>query len=147
MLPSENYRRPDGGAVLAALHEINSQHGYLAADAVRAAAARLGVPLSQMFSAATFYTAFSFEPAGRHKIHVCEGTACHVNGSEELLARLQVVLGIEPDETTDDQDFTLKRLRCTGACGLAPVVRVDRDIYGRLTPGSLEQLLARYRKA
>jgi NADH-quinone oxidoreductase subunit E len=146
MLPSEQYRQPDAGAMLGALHEISARFGYLPADEVRKAAAELGVPLSQMFSAATFYAAFSFEPAGRHKIHVCEGTACYVKGSPELLARLKAYLGITPDETTADLDFTLKRVRCVGSCGLAPVVRVDGDTYGQVTPGSLESLLARYRK-
>jgi NADH-quinone oxidoreductase subunit E/NADP-reducing hydrogenase subunit HndA len=145
MLPSQAYRQPDPGAVLTALHEIASRHGYLPADALRQAAAELGVPLSQMFSAATFYAAFSFTPCGRHKIHVCEGTACYVKGSPELLARLRAELGVEPDETTADLAFTLKRVRCVGSCGLAPVVRVDGDTYGQLTPNRLEAVLANYR--
>jgi NADH:ubiquinone oxidoreductase subunit E len=147
MLPSAQYRQPDAGAMLGALHDISARFGYLPEDAVRAAAAELGVPLSQMFSAATFYAAFSFQPTGRHRIQVCEGTACYVKGSGELLARLRAALGISPDDTTPDLNFTLKRVRCIGSCGLAPVVRVDGDTYGQLTPGSLEQLLARYRSA
>ena len=145
MLPSQAYRQPDPGAVLAALHEITDEHGYLPADAVRAAAEQLGVPLSQMYSAASFYAAFSFTPGGRHTIHVCEGTACYVKGSQELLARLRAELGITPDETTSDLQFTLKRVRCVGSCGLAPVVRVDEDTYGQLTPNGLDEILARYR--
>ena len=145
MLPSQAYRQPDPGAVLTALHEITAQHGYLPADALRQAAAELGVPLSQMFSAATFYAAFSFTPCGRHKIHVCEGTACYVKGSPELLTRLRAELGVAPDETTADLAFTLKRVRCVGSCGLAPVVRVDSDTYGQLTPNGLEAVLANYR--
>jgi NADH:ubiquinone oxidoreductase subunit E len=146
MLPSQAYRQPDPGAVLAALHEITAKHGYLPADAVAASAAELGVPLSQMVSAASFYAAFTFRPCGRHKIHVCEGTACYVRGSTELLARLQADLGIAPDETTEDDEFTLKRVRCVGSCGLAPVVRVDGDTYGQLTPNGLDEILARYRR-
>ncbi len=146
MLPSQNYHRPNPGAVLAALHAITAQHGYLPADAVRAAAAELGIPLSQLFSAASFYAAFSFRPCGKHKIHVCEGTACYVRGAPELLARLHVELGIAPDETTADNAFTLKRVRCVGSCGLAPVVRVDNDTYGHLTPGGLEAVLAKYHR-
>lgn len=145
MLPSASYRQPDPGAVLAALHKITARHGYLAEDALRAAAAELGVPLSQMFSAATFYAAFSFTPCGRHKLQVCEGTACYVKGSPDLLARLRSELGIGPDETTPDLRFTLKRVRCVGSCGLAPVVRVDGDTYGHLTPGELDAVLARYK--
>jgi NADH-quinone oxidoreductase subunit E len=145
MLPSQAYRQPDPGAVLAALHEITARHGYLPADALRQAAAELGVSLSQMFSAATFYAAFSFTPCGRHKIHVCEGTACYVKGSPELLARLRAELGIAPDETTPDNAFTLKRVRCVGSCGLAPVVRVDGDTYGQVRPDALDTVLAGYR--
>lgn len=145
MLPSQAYRQPEPGAVLTTLHEINAQHGYLPAGALRQAAAELGMPLSQMFSAATFYAAFSFTPCGRHKIHVCEGTACYVKGSPELLARLRADLGVAPDETTVDLAFTLKRVRCVGSCGLAPVVRVDDDTYGHLTPEALGAVLSRYR--
>ena len=145
MLPSQAYRRPDPGAVLTALHEITAQHGYLPADALRQAATELGMPLSQMFSAATFYAAFSFMPCGRHKLQVCEGTACYVKGSPELLARLREELGIALDETTLDLAFTLKRVRCVGSCGLAPVVRVDDDTYGHLTPEALDAVLSKYR--
>ncbi len=146
MLPSQAYQIPEPGAVLAALHEITAQHGYLPVEAVRAAASELGVPLSQMVSAASFYAAFTFRPCGRHKIHVCEGTACYVRGSAELLARLEAGLGIGPDQTTADNEFTLKRVRCVGSCGLAPVVRVDEDTYGQLTPSGLDEILARYRR-
>ncbi len=145
MLPSQAYRRPDPGAVLAALHEITAHHGYLPVDALRDAAAELGMPLSQMFSAATFYAAFSFKPCGRHKLQVCEGTACYVKGSPELMAQLQAELGVALDETTADLAFTLKRVRCVGSCGLAPVVRVDGDTYGHLTPDALDAVLAKYR--
>ncbi len=145
MLPSQAYRRPDPGAVLAALHEITAKHGYLPATALRAAADELGVPLSQIYSAATFYAAFSFKPCGRHKLQVCEGTACYVKGSPALLAQLQQELGVAPDETTADLAFTLKRVRCVGSCGLAPVVRVDGDTYGHVTPDALEKVLAKYR--
>jgi NADH-quinone oxidoreductase subunit E len=144
MLPSEHYRPPDAGAVLTALHDITARCGYLPEDEVRKVASELGVPLAQMFSAATFYAAFSFKPCGRHKIEVCEGTACYVKGAAALMAKLQAELGIQPDETTDDLAFTLKRVRCVGSCGLAPVVRVDDDTHGRLTPAALSKILARY---
>ena len=145
MLPSEHYRQPDAGAVLTALHEITAHFGYLPEDEVRKAASDLGVPLAQVFSAATFYAAFSFKPCGRHKVQVCEGTACYVKGATALMAELQAELGIQPDETTDDLAFTLKRVRCVGSCGLAPVVRVDGDTHGRLTPAALGAILATYR--
>ena len=131
--------------VLAALHEISARHGYLPGDEVRKAAAELGVPLSQMYSAATFYAAFSFTPCGKHKVQVCEGTACYVRGSAALLARLSQELGIQVDQTTADLAFTLRRVRCVGSCGLAPVVRVDEDTYGRLTADDLARVMSAYR--
>jgi NADH:ubiquinone oxidoreductase subunit E len=147
MLPAERYRPPGGGAVLAALQDIMARFGYLPADEVRRAAADLGVPLSQLFGAATFYAAFSFQPCGRHRVQVCEGTACYVKGSAALLAELEQQLGVAPDETTPDLAFTLKRVRCVGSCGLAPVVRVDDATYGHLTPETVGAVLAPYREA
>ena len=144
MFPSQHYRPPEAGAVLTALHDITARFGYLPEEQVRQAAHELGVPLSQMFSAATFYAAFTFKPCGRHKIKVCEGTACYVKGAAALMAELQTELGIRPDETTDDRAFTLKRVRCVGSCGLAPVVRVDDETFGRLTSSALSTILAQY---
>jgi NADH:ubiquinone oxidoreductase subunit E len=145
MLPSQHYRQPAPGAVLTALHDITARCGYLPEAEVRQAAQTLGVPLAQMYSAATFYAAFTFKPGGQHTIHVCEGTACYVKGAAALLDRLHTELGIELDETTADHTFTLKRVRCVGSCGLAPVVRVDGQTFGRLTPEALTPILARYR--
>ena len=145
MLPSQRYRPPEAGAVLTTLHEINTRCGYLPADEVRQAAIDLGVPLSVMFSAATFYALFSFKPCGKHKLQVCEGTACYVKGAAQLLAQLQNELGIQVDQTTDDLLFTLKRVRCVGSCGLAPVVRMDEETFGRLTIADMESILAKYR--
>ena len=145
MLPSEHYRQPDAGVVLSALHEITARCGYLPEDELRKAAAELCVPLAQMFSAATFYAAFSFKPCGRHKVQICEGTACYVKGAAALMTKLQAELGIAPDETTADLIFTLKRVRCVGSCGLAPVVRVDNETFGRLTSSALGAILSKYR--
>lgn len=145
MLPSQHYRQPEAGAVLTALHEINTRCGYLPEDEVRRVAGELSVPLSQIFGVATFYSGFSFKPCGRHKLQVCEGTACYVKGATALLAYLQTALGIAPDESTEDLAFMLKRVRCVGSCSLAPVVRVDVETFGRLTPTDLDAVLARYR--
>ena len=145
MLPSQQYRQPDAGVVLAALHDVAERRGYLPEDDIRQVAGELGVPLSQVFSAATFYAGFSFEPVGRHRLQVCEGTACYVKGAPALMAQLESELGIASDETTDDLAFTLKRVRCVGSCGLAPVLRVDGETYGRLAPGDLGSILNKYR--
>ncbi len=145
MLPSQHYRQPEAGTVLTALHEISTRCGYLPEDEVRQVAGKLGVPLSQIFGAATFYAGFSFKPCGRHKVQVCEGTACYVKGAAALLAHLQAELGIAPDESTDDLVFMLRRVRCVGSCGLAPVVRVDDETFGRLTLADLDPILEKYR--
>jgi NADH:ubiquinone oxidoreductase subunit E len=145
MIPAEKYRQPEAGAVLAALHDISGRHGYLPAEEVRRAAAELGVPLSQIFSAATFYAAFSFEPLGRHKLQVCEGTACYVRGAAALLEQLAAELGIEVDQTTEDLLFTLKRVRCVGSCGQAPVLQVGEQTFGRLSPADLGPIVNQFR--
>lgn len=145
MIPAEQYRQPQAGAVLAALHDINTRHGYLPGEEVRRAAIELGIPLSQIFSAATFYATFSFKPLGRHKLQVCEGTACYVRGAAALLEQLARELGIEVDQTTEDLLFTLKRVRCVGSCGLAPVLRVNDQTFGRLNPADLGPIVAQFR--
>ena len=123
---------PPGGVVLARLHAINAAHGYLPEDALRRAADDLDVPLSQLYSTAAFYAAFSFEPRGQHTIQVCQGTACYIRGGDKILEKLQALLGVRPGETTPDRRFTLETVYCVGSCSMAPVVRIDGDTYGRL---------------
>jgi NADH:ubiquinone oxidoreductase subunit E len=147
MIPSQSYRVPESGAVLAALHEISARFGYLPQEEIRKAAGELGIPLAQMVSAATFYSAFTFKPSGKHKIHVCEGTACHVKGSSVLMADLKKKLGVDCDETTGDGNFTLKGVRCLGSCGLAPALSISGETYGRLSVDALDEILAKYREA
>lgn len=144
MLPAERYQQAEAGAVLALLHDITERHGYLPAEEVRKGASGLRLPLIQVYSAATFYTSFSFKPLGRYKIQLCEGTACYVRGAAELLQRLRAELGIEPDQTTKDLLYTLKKVHCVGSCGLAPVIRVNNETYGRLGVGDVADILANY---
>ena len=146
MLPAEKYRQPSAGSVLAALHDLTTDHGYLPEEAIRAKAAELEIPLSVMFSAASFYASFSFKPCGRLKLQVCEGTACYVKGATELLTYLSKTLGIAPDESTADLLFMLQRVRCVGSCGLAPIVRVGEETFGRLALADLDAILARYQE-
>jgi len=135
---------PAGGALLARLHAINTEHGYLPEAELRRAAEELGVPLSQLYSAATFYAAFSFQPRGRHTIHVCLGTACYIRGGEKLLEKLESILGVRPGETTNDRAFTVETVHCVGSCSMSPVMRVDGDTYGRLKADILPRLLKKY---
>lgn len=135
---------PPGGALLERLHAINARFGYLPPDELRRAADDLGVPLSQLYSAVTFYAAFSFEPRGQHTIQVCLGTACYIRGGEKLLESLESSLGVKPGETTKDGAFTLHTVHCVGSCSMAPVVRVDGDTHGRLRADRLSRVLRRY---
>jgi NADH-quinone oxidoreductase subunit E len=136
-------KRPalEGGAVLTALHALNEQFGYLPEEELRRVADEMDVPLSQLYSAVTFYAAFHLEPRGRHTIQACEGTACYIRGSRKLLDKLNATLGVEPGETTADGNFTLQTVRCVGSCSMAPVIRVDGDTYGRLKASRLESIL------
>lgn len=136
-----------GGALLARLHAIHAEHNYLPPAELHRAAAELGVPLSQVYGAATFYTAFSFEPRGRHTLQVCQGTACYIRGGEKLLQKLKSLLGVEPGETTDDQLFTLEVVHCLGSCSMSPVIRVDNVTHGRLKAELLPRILEKYYRA
>ncbi|NLF27752.1 MAG: NAD(P)H-dependent oxidoreductase subunit E, partial [Clostridiales bacterium] len=105
----------------------------------------LGVPLSEIYGVATFYSQFALEPRGRFVIGVCMGTACYVKGSKEILDRLTRGLEIKVGSTTADGRFTLRDTRCLGACGLAPVIMINDDVYGRLVPDDLPGILDKYR--
>jgi NADH-quinone oxidoreductase subunit E len=137
---------PPAGVLLARLHSINAQHGYLPEPELRAAADELGVPLSQLYSAASFYAAFSFQPRGRHTIQVCLGTACYIRGGDRLLEKLESILGIKPGDTTEDRAFTLETAYCFGSCSMSPVIRIDGEPYGRLRADHLPRILASYRQ-
>lgn len=136
---------PPGGALLARLHSINSEYGYLPEQDLRVAADELGVPLSQFYSAATFYSAFSFKPRGRHTVQVCMGTACYIRGGERVLEKLQTTLGVKQGETTEDGAFTIEAVHCLGSCSMSPVIRVDEDTYGRLKIDRIPRVLKKYR--
>ena len=137
---------PPAGVLLAKLHSINAAHGYLPEPELRAAADELGVPLSQLYSAASFYASFSFQPRGRHTIQVCLGTACYIRGGDRLLEKLASLLGVEPGDTTEDRAFTLEIAYCFGSCSMAPVIRIDGEPYGRLRADQLPRILKNYRQ-
>lgn len=136
--------RLPAGALLGRLHAINAEYGYLPEVELRRAAIELAVPLSQIFSTATFYASFSLEPRGRHTICVCQGTACYIRGGDQILEKLESTLDVSAGHTTIDQQFTLETVYCVGSCSMAPVVRVDGDTYGRLKPDRLPRILKRY---
>jgi NADH-quinone oxidoreductase subunit E len=129
------------GSLIAALEEIQERYRYLPPEALILASERLGVPLSQAYSVATFYNAFSLKPKGKHCLHVCMGTACHVRGSPQVLDRLESKLGVKAGETTRDHLFTLETVNCLGACALGPIVVTDGEYSGQMTTSKVDQLL------
>jgi len=129
------------GSLINALEEIQERFRYLPPEALILASERLGVPLSQAYSVATFYNAFSLKPKGKHCVNVCMGTACHVRGSVQVLERLEAKLGIKSGSTTRDYLFTLETVNCLGACALGPIVVTDGEYSGQMTPQKTDQLL------
>jgi NADH-quinone oxidoreductase subunit E len=129
------------GSLIGALEEIQERYRYLPPEALILASERLGVPLSQAYSVATFYNAFSLKPKGKHCLTVCMGTACHVRGSPQVLDRLESKLGIKAGETTHDHLFTLESINCLGACALGPIVVTDGEYSGQMNTGKVDALL------
>ncbi len=129
------------GSLIAALEEIQERYRYLPPEALILASEQLGLPLSQAYSVATFYNAFSLKPKGKHCLHVCMGTACHVRGSPQVLDRLQSKLGIKAGETTRDHLFTLETVNCLGACALGPILVTDEEYSGQMTTQKVDRLI------
>ena len=137
----------DDASLIAVLEGIQARYRYLPFEALVLASEQLGVPLSQAYSVATFYHAFSLRPKGKHCLHVCMGTACHVRGSPQVLDRLQTKLGVKAGGTTRDQVFTLETVNCLGACALGPIVVTDDEYSGQMTPQKVDTLLKRIVRA
>lgn len=133
------------GALIPVLHEAQEVYGYLPLSVQKQIAEGLNVPLSEVYGVVTFYTQFSLKPKGKFKINICMGTACYVKGANLILEKLQEKLGIHVGDCTDDGKFSLEACRCIGACGLAPVIMINDDVYGRLSPDDIEQILDKYK--
>jgi NADH-quinone oxidoreductase subunit E len=128
------------------LQDIQARCGYLPKEALVRMAERLAVPLSQLFALATFYKAFTLKPRGKHHVCVCMGTACHVRGAPRLVDELRRKLKIKPGETSDDGAFTLEAVNCVGACALGPLVVIDGEYHGKMSPKKVGAMLSRYGK-
>ncbi|MBQ4061580.1 MAG: NADH-quinone oxidoreductase subunit NuoE [Christensenellaceae bacterium] len=132
------------GALIPVLQKAQDIIGYLPIEIQQIIADGLGISLAEVYAVATFYAQFNLNKIGKHKISVCMGTACYVKGSQAILDELAKQLGVEPGGTTEDGLFTLTPTRCLGACGLAPVMVIDDDVYGRLVPSMIKDILAKY---
>ncbi|MBM4318587.1 MAG: NADH-quinone oxidoreductase subunit NuoE [Deltaproteobacteria bacterium] len=126
------------------LQKIQAAYGYLPRPIVLEASAATGIPASRMFGVATFYEQFHLEPRGRHMIKCCRGTACHVKGGPRITEAFKQQLGVEEGQTTPDLRFTFETVACLGTCFLAPVILLDDDYYGHLTPEMVEGVLEKY---
>lgn len=137
--------KDERGALMPVLQQAQDIYGYLPVEVQRRIAAGLDVPFSEVFGVVTFYSQFLLNPKGTHPVSVCLGTACYVKGSGIIMDKLETLLGIQSGGITSDLKFSLDATRCIGACGLAPVLTVGEDVYGRLEPNMLEGILAKYK--
>ncbi|MBO5364641.1 MAG: NAD(P)H-dependent oxidoreductase subunit E [Clostridia bacterium] len=132
------------GAVIPVLHEAQNIYGYLPMEVQKMISEGLNVPLAEIYGIVTFYAQFSLNPKGKYQIGVCLGTACYVKGSGDILEEVKKILNIEVGECTPDGKFSLDATRCIGACGLAPVITINEDVYGRLGKGEVADILKKY---
>ena len=137
----------DREALVEILREVNDENGHLTRDHLQRIAERANLPLSEVYSVASFYSLISLEPLGRHEIRFCQDAPCHVAGGPEVWEALEQELGIPFGETTLDEQWSLLTTSCIGACAVGPVMMVDSDIYGNLTPEKVREIIARYREA
>ena len=135
----------DKSRLMAVMQEAQEIYGYLPYEVQNMIAEGMDVPLEKVYGVATFYAQFSLTPKGEYHISVCLGTACYVKGAGALYDRLQQVLGIGGDECTADRRFSLTACRCIGACGLAPVLTVNEEVYGRLVVDDVDGIIAKYK--
>jgi NADH:ubiquinone oxidoreductase subunit E len=139
--------RGEEGALIPILQEAQEIYGYLSEEVLNHIGKRLHVPRSRIFGVITFYAQFYTTPRGRHVIKSCQGTACHVRGAKGVLESLTRELQVEPGETTKDFNFSLETVSCVGTCFLAPVIMIDKDYYGKLSPKRAADALKKYRKS
>ena len=132
------------GAVIPVLHKAQEIYGYLPIEVQEMISEGLGAPLAEIYGIVTFYTQFTLEPKGEHHIGICLGTACYVKGSGDILEKFKERLSIDVGGCTPDGKFSLEATRCIGACGLAPVLTVNDEVYGRLEVKDVDDILAKY---
>lgn len=133
-------------SIIAILQDLQEHFGYLPKEILINISKEINIPLSRVLSLATFFAAFSLKPKGKHPIHVCMGTACHVRGAQPILETFERKLGIKAGDTTKDMNFSLETVRCIGCCGLAPVVMVREDVYGKISQAKIPGILKKYKK-
>lgn len=138
-------RKNEPGALMPILQQAQEIYGYLPIEVETIIAREMDIPLEKVYGVVTFYSQFSLYPKGENQISVCLGTACYVKGSGTIFEKIQELLGIKDGECTPDGKFSLSSCRCVGACGLAPVMMINGDVYGRLTTDQLPGILDKYK--
>ena len=133
------------GVLMPSLQKAQEIYGYLPEEVQKMIAEELDIPLAEVFGTATFYSQFTLNPKGQNEIAVCLGTACYVKGSGEVLAKIEEELGIKAGECTSDGKFSISATRCIGCCGLAPVLTVNGDVYGKVVPEDVKGILEKYK--
>lgn len=134
----------DKGQLISILQDIQAEFHYLRKEDLTQVSDTMDVPLSQVYSVATFFKAFTLKPRGKHLVNVCLGTACHVRGASKVLEQIERSLNVSRGETTNDFKFTLETVNCMGCCALGPVVKIDDEYFGEMSAGKVDSLLARY---
>lgn len=137
-------KKNDKGALMPILQKAQEIYGYLPIEVQQIIADSMGMPLEEIYGVVSFYGQFTLNPKGKYKISVCLGTACYVKGSQKVLDRVVQKLNINPGDITKDGKYSLDEMRCVGACGLAPVMVVNDDVYGKLVPEDVDKILAKY---
>lgn len=132
------------GSVMPILQKAQEIYGYLPIEVQTMIAEKMDVPLEEIYGVSTFYSLFALTPKGEYNVSVCMGTACYVKGAADVLGKICEVLGIQPEECTQDGKFSITECRCIGACGLAPVMTVNDDVYGRVSVSEVEDILSKY---
>ena len=132
------------GSVMPILQKAQEIYGYLPIEVQTMIAEKMDVPLEEIYGVSTFYSLFALTPKGKYNVSVCMGTACYVKGAADVLGKICEVLGIQPEECTQDGKFSMTECRCIGACGLAPVMTVNDDVYGRVSVSEVEDILSKY---
>ncbi|HAA26186.1 MAG TPA: NAD(P)H-dependent oxidoreductase subunit E [Ruminiclostridium sp.] len=133
------------GALIPVLHDAQNLYGYLPIQVQKIISEQMDIPLAEIYGVVTFYTQFSLQKKGKYQIRVCLGTACYVKGAGKIYEELKKELNLSGDGTTEDELFSLESCRCIGACGLAPVIMINDDVYGELTPADVPEIIKKYR--
>ena len=134
----------DKSQLIRVLNTVQEVYGYVPTYVQKVISEELDIPMAEIYGVITFYSRFSLNPKGKYNISVCLGTACYVKGSQAVLDKVKEILGIDVGQVTEDGKFSIEQTRCVGACGLAPVMTINEDVYGNVDPSKVKDILAKY---